>query len=122
MKKKFKEVLSLVLAAAMVLMPFALPAETVRAEQPEGTGRPYGYAGEQTDGEGTADDGVYEPGKTKLKLYYYITTEEGKNFTDYGVHVLPETAALSEAGPQLALTQGGGRSITPCGMPNWKIP
>lgn len=49
------------------------------------------------------DNGVYEPDRTKLKLYYYIT-DDSKNFADYGVNVWPETTTLSEAGPKLTVT------------------
>ncbi len=49
------------------------------------------------------DDGVNEPGRTQLKLYYYITDAD-KNFADYGVNVWPETTTLSEAGPKLTVT------------------
>ncbi len=49
------------------------------------------------------DDGVNEPERTKLKLYYYITDAD-KDFADYGVNVWPATTTLSEAGPKLTVT------------------
>lgn len=79
MRKKFKKILSLILAVAMVFTSFVLLADNVQAEQTEGTVRLYCYIGGQEGKTDAADWGfdlqegsnasVAEKGETDVEIH-----------------------------------------------------